>query len=267
MSPTLLIGVPVYKQIELTHALVLDLTREEADFVIIDNGGDYVPLAQERVISADTNLGWAGGSNLAFRTAFSEGFDYAMTLNNDTRLSQGFVSGLLDRRLPKDAGIICPVYDDCFSYPTLASVYRGAAVDYKPVDRYRTLPVADGTGMVISRKAWVAAGELDTRSFGPFAWGADADLCLRVRQAGMGIYGTEMSYMNHLGKRTVLAEHSKFAYHAKAGWAMSRGMRKIYGRDWRTKVDKATTVPVHSLVNDALVTEHVPADIIAAYSN
>ena len=264
MSPSLLIGIPVYKQIELTHALVRDLAREEADFVIIDNAGDYTPLAHERVISVDFNLGWAGGSNLAFRTAFSEGFDYAMTLNNDTRLSQGFVTGLLDPRLPDDAGIICPVYDDSLSYPTLASHYRGPAVNYQPADCYRPLPVADGTGMVLKREAWVAAGELDTRSFGPFAWGADADLCLRVAKAGFGIYGTEMSYMNHLGKRTVLAEHSKFSYHAKAGWAMSRGMRKLYGRDWRCKVDKSTTVPVISLINGTVLGEHVPADITAA---
>lgn len=263
---SLLIGVPVYKQLELTHSLVHDLEREGADYVIIDNGGDYVPVAHERVISVGENLGWAGGSNLAFRIGFSEGYDYAMTLNNDTRLSRGFIEGLLDDRLPDDAGIICPVYDDWLSYPTLASDYRGAAIDYQPVERYRSLPVADGTGMVIRREAWTSVGELDTRSFGKFAWGADADLCLRVRRAGMGIYGAEMSFMNHLGKRTVLAENSQFSYHAKAGWAMRRGMRKIYGRQWRAMVDKSSTVPIMSLSDGGFLHDLIPADVIAARS-
>jgi hypothetical protein len=37
-----------------------------------------------------------------------------MTLNNDTRISKGFVAALLDSRLPADAGIVGPAIDHGF---------------------------------------------------------------------------------------------------------------------------------------------------------
>ncbi|EUA85219.1 putative rhamnosyl transferase wbbL2 [Mycobacterium ulcerans str. Harvey] len=37
-----------------------------------------------------------------------------MTLNNDTRISKGFVAGLLDPRLPADTGIVGPMIDHGF---------------------------------------------------------------------------------------------------------------------------------------------------------
>lgn len=46
MRDSLLIAVPIYGQHEYTHALVQDLERENADFVLIDNAGDYPPPRQ-----------------------------------------------------------------------------------------------------------------------------------------------------------------------------------------------------------------------------
>jgi hypothetical protein len=45
----------------------------------------------------------AAGSDLRFRIAFSAGYSHAMTLNNDTHISKGFVAArayplMLDRR-------------------------------------------------------------------------------------------------------------------------------------------------------------------------
>jgi hypothetical protein len=83
----LLIGVPVYGQHEYTHAPISDLRREPADFVIVDNRGDYPRIGDEHVITPGRNLGWARGSNSILRYAFANGYSHAMTLNNDTRLS------------------------------------------------------------------------------------------------------------------------------------------------------------------------------------
>ena len=63
---SLLITVPVYGQHEYTHALVHDLEREGADYLIVDNRGDYPALSKERVLKPGENLGWAGGSDLGF---------------------------------------------------------------------------------------------------------------------------------------------------------------------------------------------------------
>lgn len=85
---SLMITVPVFGQHEYTHALVADLEREGADYLIVDNRGDYPRIGTERVSTPGENLGWAGGSELGFRLAFAEGYSHAMTLNNDTRVSK-----------------------------------------------------------------------------------------------------------------------------------------------------------------------------------
>ncbi|WP_065973617.1 glycosyltransferase family 2 protein [Williamsia herbipolensis] len=232
MNRRLLVCVPVFGQIEYTHALIGDLDREDVDFVIIDNRGDYRPLGGERVVTPGTNLGQAGGSNLGFRTAFSEGYQNAMTLNNDTRLSPGYFDGLLDPRLPDDAGAVCAVYDDRGAHPALLSEHTGDAADYAPRDVYRDLKVVDGTGLLLTREAFIRIGELDERSFGRFAWGADLDLCIRLRAVGMSVVATERSFLNHFGRKTVSAEIGRSRYGFRGLVGMSRGLTRVHGRGW-----------------------------------
>jgi GT2 family glycosyltransferase len=78
---SVLIAVLVYGQHEYTRALVADLQREGAQYLSIANRGDYPRIGDERVIGPDDNFSWAGGSDLGFRIAFSEGHSHAMTLN------------------------------------------------------------------------------------------------------------------------------------------------------------------------------------------
>src|ERR1700758_1190956 len=139
----LLITIPVYGQHEYTHALVYDLEREGADYLIVDNLGDYSALSKERVLKPGENLGWAGGSDLGIRVAFSEGYSHAMTLNNDTRISKGFVAALLDRRLPADAGIVGPIIDQGFRCAVIDR--KPDAANYIPRPLYRVAPAVEGT--------------------------------------------------------------------------------------------------------------------------
>jgi GT2 family glycosyltransferase len=242
----LLIGIPVYGQHRYTHALVADLERECADYLIVDNGGDYRRIGNERVITPGRNLGWAGGSNLIFRTAFCEGYTHAMTLNNDTRVSKGFVAAILDPGLPCDAGLITPVYDDRRAHRDIESRYEGPAAEYQPVDRYRRLPVTDGTALTITRDCWLATGGLDERSFGRFGWGADVDLSLRTLQTGRGIYATERAFINHLGRKTATSGAFGHGYHARAAWGMWWGMRRVWGVGWRRCTVPAETFAFQS---------------------
>lgn len=53
----LLVAVPVFGQDHLTHALIQDFHRESAEFVIIDNRGDYIPVGDEWVVRPGSNLG------------------------------------------------------------------------------------------------------------------------------------------------------------------------------------------------------------------
>lgn len=225
----LLVAVPVFGQHEYTHALVGDLEREGAAYVIIDNRGDYPKIANERVHTPGENLGWAGGSDLGLRLAFAEGYSHAMTLNNDTRISKGFVGALLDPRLPSDVGVVGPMFDHGFPYAVAAA--KQDAADYVPRPRYRIAPAIEGTALMISRDCWETIGGMNLALFGRYGWGADLDLALRARKAGYGLYTTEMAYVNHFGRRTANTHFGGRHYQWGASVAMMRGLRRTHG--WR----------------------------------
>lgn len=233
-----LIAVPVFGQHEYTHALVDDLEREGADYFVVDNRGDYPRVGDERVITPGKNLGWGGGSELGFRVAFAEGYSHGMTLNNDTRISKGFVDGLIDPRLPKDAGIIGPMVDH--GYPCAETEQKVDAADYIPRPQYRAVPAVEGTALVLSRDCWLKIGGMDLRSFGRYGWGIDLDLVLRARDAGFSCYTTEMAYINHFGRGTAKVTFGKRRYEFLAEQIMNRGMRRYHGRNWRKRFPPGT---------------------------
>lgn len=208
---SLMITVPVFGQHEYTHALVADLEREGADYLIVDNRGDYPRIGTERVSTPGENLGWAGGSELGFRLAFAEGYSHAMTLNNDTRVSKGFVAALLDSRLPADAGMVGPMFD--VGFPFAVADEKPDAESYVPRARYRKVPAVEGTALVMSRDCWDAVGGMDLSTFGRYGWGLDLDLALRARKSGYGLYTTEMAYINHFGRKTANTHFGGHRYH------------------------------------------------------
>jgi GT2 family glycosyltransferase len=224
---SLLITVPVFGQHEYTHALVSDLEREGAEYLIIDNRGDYAPISNERVITPGENLGWARGSELGLRIAFAEGYSHAMTLNNDTRLSKGFVAGLMDSRLPDDAGIIGPMIDHGF--PCAVDHQRPQAADYIPRPQYRRVFAVEGTALMMSGECWHAIGGLNVATFGGYGWGIDLDLALRARKAEYGIYVTEMAYINHFGGKTAKMHFGNLRYKLGGNIVMMQGLRKLHG--------------------------------------
>lgn len=68
------------------------------DLWLIDNGSTIDRIAevrlafpQVRIISTGSNLGWAGGYNLALKTVAAEGYETAYLLNSDAILRQGAV--------------------------------------------------------------------------------------------------------------------------------------------------------------------------------
>src|SRR5262249_19023778 len=147
--------------------------------------------------------GWAGGSDLGFRIAFSEGYSHAMTLNNDTRISEGFVTGLVGPELPADAGLVGPMIDQGF--PCSIPDQTPDAANYVPRPHFRQVPAVEGTALMISRECWDSLNGLDMKSFGRYGWGIDLDLALRARKAGYGVYVSEMAYINHFGGKTAKA--------------------------------------------------------------
>ncbi len=67
--------------------------------VIIDNGSKEKPQAPNpeiKIIYNKENLGFAGGNNVGIKYALEKGADYVLLLNNDTLVSQDFLSKLVE---------------------------------------------------------------------------------------------------------------------------------------------------------------------------
>jgi GT2 family glycosyltransferase len=150
-----------------------------------------------------------------------------MTLNNDTRISKGFVSALLDPRLPDDAGIVGPMID--YGFRSAMADQKVAAENYTPRPVYRAVAAVEGTALMVSRKCWQSIGGLDLRTFGRFGWGIDLDLALRARKATYGVYVTEMAYINHFGGKTANARFGSSQYLWGGTFARLRGLQKLHG--------------------------------------
>src|SRR5438876_6137302 len=193
----LLVVVPTHGHHEMTHELVGDLTRESglADIVIVDNAGDYPPVNGEDVLRPLSNLGWAGGTNLGTlerRRPEHVGFVW---LNNDTRLSTGFLAGLFQCWRATGAGLVAPLYD---CYWVHQRPRRTPPVDeYRPKSVHFRSQFVDGTCMFVPASTIDAIGLLDAETFAPIGWGADIDYGFRVRAAGLDVRVTGLSYLHH----------------------------------------------------------------------
>jgi GT2 family glycosyltransferase len=238
-----LVVIPVYGHDEMTHDVLRDLDRERdlADVVVVDNRGDYQPLGAEDVLRPGSNLGWAGGTNLGTverRRSDHVGFVW---LNNDTRLSRGFVAGLLRAWRATGGGLLAPAYD-CFWI-------HQRAPETPPVDDYRPRPIhfrapfVDGTCMFVPATTVDAIGLLDAETFAPIGWGADLDYALRARAARLDVVVTRLSYLHHeksVTGKTVFDGIEGYA--AEGDPVFKRGLSAKWGDDWRrlTRIDATT---------------------------
>lgn len=221
--------IPAYGLTELTRAVVADLVREpDAAVLVVDNGGDYAPTGAETVIRPDGNVGWLGACNLGLAHAARDGFAYALMLNNDTRLSHGFVAAMLAAHAAAP-GLIAPVYDD----DAVAAQHHpggGPAGEFAGRAHERAVSVIDGTAVLVATATVAALGPLDARRFGLHGWGAMEDWCLRAGREGIAIHVTERAYVSHARGSTAAVVKGRYTHFAAA--EMHYGLVRKWGRQW-----------------------------------
>lgn len=223
--------VPAYGQHHLTRAVLQDLRDDgyPCAVYIVDNGGDYRATGEEYVLRPGANLRWAGGCNLGLITAQQHGHAGYVLLNNDVRLSHGFLLRLLEAWRDTGAALVGPVYDH--NWPQQRVSYAGPASEYRPRKLDRAVPFTDGTCMFIPHRTLLQVGLLDERTWPRYGWGCDKDYALRVREASGTVWVTERAYLNHLGRQTA----------AKAIWYSEQeaeaendaGMAAKWGPAWK----------------------------------
>lgn len=104
--------------------------------VVIDNGSkkDSITYIKKRVkdikvIESKVNQGYSGGNNLGINFAKSINAEYILFLNNDTIVSNNFLSLLVEALKNKSIGIVCPTI---FYYDKPEVIwFAGGKIDYK----------------------------------------------------------------------------------------------------------------------------------------
>jgi GT2 family glycosyltransferase len=82
---------------------------------------------------------------------------------------------------------------------------------------------------MLSRECWLTIGGLDLHTFERYGWGIDLDLAVRAREAGYGVYITEMAYINHYGHKTASATFGRQRHQFQANFAKVRGCGNCMG--------------------------------------
>jgi GT2 family glycosyltransferase len=235
MSDRVLAVIPVYGGDAMTHELLVDLQRERAlvDVAVVDNRGDYSPAADETVVRPEENLGWAGGTNFGTEMALAPEHTAVLWLNNDTRLAEGCVAGLVQCWRQTGAGMVGPFYDCWWNHQRLR---RPIPVeDYRPRSRHVKAPFLDGTCMLVPRATIDRIGLLDADTFAPLGWGAEIDYGLRARAAGLDLVVTRLSYLHHEKSVTgkTMFEGGIQEYGERGYPVAMAGLERKWGEDWR----------------------------------
>lgn len=214
---------------------------------MVDNAGDYEQIAEEEVLRPGSNLGWAEGCNFGVQSQWSRDHRVVVLLNNDTRLSPGFFSGLQQALRRTSAKLLGPAYDHI--WPQQQSGYSGPAIQYISSAHEVSAPFVDGTCMVIPKTTIEQVGLIDAASFPRYQWGCDKDYALRVRAAGGEVWVTHRSYLNHDAHATAKLEGGD--WQDRAQQEMQEGMIKKWGANWERSLWAGWEMPI-------LTEEHAP---------
>ncbi|HWB62578.1 MAG TPA: glycosyltransferase family 2 protein [Chitinophagales bacterium] len=188
------------------------LTWKNTEVLVVDNASaENCDVIKEKypeveLIKSKTNLGFAGGNNLAIVKATG---DYLLLINNDTEVSPGFIEPLLETFARHDkAGVVSPKI--VFYYTNNLIQYagtnkinpltcRGETVGYMQkndgrFDSETRTDLSHGACMIFSREVLDKVGIMDDSYF---LFYEEYDYCERVKRAGFDIYYNGQSQILH----------------------------------------------------------------------
>ncbi len=205
IAPQVTIIMLTWNSYDVTRDCLLSLRALDYlayKIILVDNGsvdGSWQKLAQEfpevRLMRNEKNLGFTGGNNVGMREALKNGTDYVLLLNNDTIVSPGFLSEMVNvAETDKSIGMLNPkIY---YFEPADKIWYAGGAYV-----RWKTFPVhfgrrlqddgsygktkevsfVSGCALLVRGETAREIGLLDETFFLSYE---DVDWCARARDVG-----------------------------------------------------------------------------------
>ncbi len=199
---------------------LLEAGAHASQVIVVDNGSsDGSPQAlrdgfgDELIqVQAGSNLGFAGGTNLGVERALQAGAAWILLLNNDTVVSQAFLSHL--HQAVQEAAQRYAVFAPLIYYfdrpdqiwylgdrlvpGTLITTnpFRGRTLSEAPLPASGIFEVdfVSGSGMLVRRDVFEQVGLLDTSLY---MYAEEVDFCLRARKAGFRFAAVPQAEMWH----------------------------------------------------------------------
>lgn len=138
---------------------------------------------------SDINLGFIKPNNILAKGCDS---DYLILLNSDTRVSEGWDKALLGYlQYHKDVGVVGYMGGLLGHDGECVGIEFGYSIDY-----------VMGWCLCVPAEVYKEHGLFNDEDL-EFAYFEDSDLCLRVKEAGLGIYSLFVDYVFHEGSKTV----------------------------------------------------------------
>ena len=229
-SPKIAVILVNYTNYDVTLECInslLKCNKENVNIYVVENGSENESkevlskselLNEVELICLETNLGFAGGNNVAIKKALSQGCEYIILLNSDTEVDTDFIVCLY-KHADKENVVVPKIY----YYSEKNTIwYAGGEINWKTGDTHhigvgekdigqydckREVEFASGCCMMLHRDIVNKVGYLDESYF---MYYEDTDYCARLKQNGIRItYIPEARIWHKIGKSTN-GEYSKF---------------------------------------------------------
>lgn len=203
-----LVGIVTYNPnvIEIRKKLAL---LEKYDVVIVDNSSKNINSLKETckkfnvsIIKNTKNMGIAFALNQIFAFANKNNFEWVLTLDQDSDISNSLLVTFNMCPSNNQVGIYCPKVYDIVSKTFVQNIKNATNGEkYSEIDRCIT------SGSLTSVKAWK---EIDGFDNYLFIDEVDNDFCYRLRKKGLRVLIISDAIMNHqIGKTKVLTLFGK----------------------------------------------------------
>ncbi len=206
------------------------LDYENINLIVVDNGStdDSKKIIQNNfqkiaLIESQTNLGYAGGNNLALKSELSKKSRYFLILNNDVILAQDAISHLVSAILSEtNTGFATPMVLEYDKPDRIFSL--GGMIDWKRAETIRLhageqvnkqdwrsedVDFASGSALFFDRRVIDTVGMMDESYFLYFE---ETDWCIRARKAGISIVTVPDSKVWHKVSATIGQQSPITAY-------------------------------------------------------
>lgn len=189
---------------------VFKYTTGDFEVIVVDNGSqdktaEYLANLKNsriKIILNKKNLGFAKGNNLGAKKASG---DILVFLNNDTKVTKGWLEPLIKELDNEKTGIVGPkmLYSDSriqhaglviSSEHLPRHIYRLFPSDFKPANQKREYKAVTGACLVIKRNLWEKVGGFDEKYINGLE---DTDLCFKVRDLGYKVIYVPESVVIH----------------------------------------------------------------------